>query len=146
MNFFDFAETLKNYSTSRFVYDLQTELEKNNDAIQLQKDQWAKGKDAHGVILGLYSKGTELINPSKKAGTPFTLYDTGDFYEQTHLFGNTKDNDLLFNFDSSGTNTAALIARLGERIFGLQDESIDKFTATAQDTAIEILNKNLKLK
>ena len=146
MNFFDFAETLKNYSTSRFVYDLQTELERNKDAIQLQKDQWAKGKDAHGIILGLYSMGTEAINPNKKAGTPFTLFDTGDFYEQTHLFGNIKDNDLLFNFDSSGTNTSALIARLGERIFGLQDASKEKFTAIAQNTAIEILNKNLKLK
>jgi len=146
MDFFAFAELLQNYSTSRFVYDLQTELERNNDAIQLQKDQWKIGLDAHGVILGLYTKGTEAINPSKVAGTPFTLFDTGDFYEQTHLFGNIKDNDLLFNFDSSGTNTGALIARLGERIFGLQDKNIDQFTQIAQDLAIEILNTNLKLK
>jgi hypothetical protein len=146
MNFFEFAETLKNYSTSRFIYDLQSSLEKNSDVIQLQKDQWKKGLDAHGVILGLYSMGTEAINPNKKAGTPFTLFDTGDFYEQTHVFGNVKDNDLLFNFDSSGTNTVALIARLGERIFGLQENNKDQFTMIAQDVAIEILNTNLKLK
>lgn len=146
MNFFDFAAALKNYSTSRFVYDLQTELERNTEAIQLQKDQWKNGLDAHGVILGLYSRATEVINPNKIAGTPFTLFDTGDFYEQTHLFGNLKDSDLLFNFDSSGTNTAALITRLGERIFGLQDSNKDKFTQIAQDAAIQILNTNLKLK
>lgn len=146
MNFFEFAENLNKYTTSRFVYDLQTELERNNEAIQLQKDQWAKGKDAHGIILGLYSRGTESINPNKKAGTPFTLFDTGDFYQQTHLFGNIKDNDLLFNFDSDGTNTYKLITRLGERIFGLQDQNKDQFTQIAQTTAIDLLNKNLKLK
>jgi hypothetical protein len=147
MNFFEFNDNLQKYSPARLLLDLQLELEKNNDAVNLQKEQWQSGVDANGKLLGKYSQMTEILSGGRKqAGTPFTLFDTGNFYEETKLFGNQKQNDLLFNFDSSGINTNALIERLGERIFGLTKPHIDTFTEIAQDTAIELLNKNLKLK
>ena len=39
-----------------------------------------KGVDKFNDVIGLYSPVTEMINPKKIAGTPFTLDDTGQFY------------------------------------------------------------------
>jgi hypothetical protein len=39
-----------------------------------------KGVDKFNEIIGTYSPITEQINPSKIAGTPYTLEDTGMFY------------------------------------------------------------------
>ena len=48
----------------------------------IRQDQLFKeGQDGDGNILGYYSAYTEEINPEKKAGSHYTLHDTGDFYE-----------------------------------------------------------------
>lgn len=39
-----------------------------------------KGVDKFNEIIGTYSPITEMITPSKIAGTPYTLDDTGAFY------------------------------------------------------------------
>ncbi|RLI44917.1 hypothetical protein DRO61_11575, partial [Candidatus Bathyarchaeota archaeon] len=66
-----------------------------------------KGVDANEDIIGRYSVTTESLNSSKKAGTPYTLKDTGDFYATFKIKTNEKgdfvisantikeDNDLL---------------------------------------------------
>jgi hypothetical protein len=148
MNFFEFSEILSNYSAQKFAFDLSDSLEYNENAIQLQKDQWQKGQDCEGLLLGKYSKYTQRINPLKVAGTPYTLFDTGNFYQETKIFISTVNNDLLFKYYSTGINTKFLLKNpeLGERIFGLQGKSQDEFTQIAQDIAIDILNTNLKLK
>lgn len=43
------------------------------------------GKDGKGRPLGWYSERTEQINPLKKAGTHYTLHDTGEFYESMEI-------------------------------------------------------------
>lgn len=46
-----------------------------------QKQLFEKGITDTGEIIGYYSEWTEFISKGKKqAGTPYTLYDTGDFY------------------------------------------------------------------
>jgi len=66
-----------------------------------------KGVDANEDIIGRYSVTTESLNSSKKAGTPYTLKDNGDFYATFKIKTNEKgdfvisantikeDNDLL---------------------------------------------------
>lgn len=46
----------------------------------------SKGIDENEKIIGLYSRATEIIsNGRKKAGDPFTLYDTGQFYRSMFI-------------------------------------------------------------
>ncbi len=44
-----------------------------------------KGVDVNDVVTGVYSEATEIINPEKVAGTPFTFEDTGEFFRSFHL-------------------------------------------------------------
>ena len=53
---------------------------KNKILDWIRQDQLFKqGIDEDGDIIGTYSEFTEMINPSKVAGTPYTLFDTGEF-------------------------------------------------------------------
>lgn len=46
----------------------------------------SKGIDQNESIIGFYSRATEIIsNGRKKQGTPFTLYDTGEFYRSMFI-------------------------------------------------------------
>lgn len=148
MDFFDFADNLRAYQPNQFLNDLGESLAANDEAIDLQRQQWQKGQDVDGNILGIYSHATEVFSEGrKKAGDPFTLLDTGDFYANTHLFNTQSPDTLLLNFDSpSGRNTADLLKKIGPRMFGLQKESIDKITKIAQESANNLLNTNLKIK
>lgn len=146
MNFFEFAENLKNYPTNKFEDDIAIQLDSSNEIIELQKSQWDKGEDSNGKVLGYYSKMTEILSGGrKKQGDRFNLLDTGDFRNQTYLLTMGKSNDLIFDFDSTGTNTSELLERIGSTIFGLQDKNKEQFTQIAQETAMDLLNKNLKL-
>ena len=44
-----------------------------------------KGVDKFNEIIGTYSPITEMINPEKVAGTPYTLEDTGAFYRSMFI-------------------------------------------------------------
>ena len=46
---------------------------KNKILDWIRNDQLQKGIDEDGDIMGLYSEWTEMINPEKIAGTPYTL-------------------------------------------------------------------------
>lgn len=147
MNFFQFAENIKNYSVDKFENDLIKEIESSDSIKELQEMQWDKGQDSDGNVLGLYSKATEILSfGRKKAGTPFDLYDTGDFRKQTKINTIEKENDLSFFFDSTGKNTNDLLQKIGPRMFGLQNQNQNKMAFEAQEIAVELLKKNLKLK
>lgn len=48
----------------------------------VRQDQlFDKGVDEDDDIIGTYSEATEMMNPSKIAGTHYTLFDSGDFYK-----------------------------------------------------------------
>lgn len=147
MNFFEFADNLKKYPAYQFAFDLQDFLTSDEKIADLQREQWAEGEDSNGNLLGRYSKMTEILSGGiKKAGEPYNLFDTGDLYSKTRLLSGIKDNDLLFDMDSTGVNKPELLQKLGSRIFGLQDKNKEKFTAIAVEKAIQLLNTNLKLK
>ncbi len=54
-----------------------------------------KGVDANEDIIGRYSVTTESLNSSKKAGTPYTLKDTGDFYATFKIKTNEKGDFVI---------------------------------------------------
>lgn len=49
------------------------------ERIQMRLRQ--KGTDNEGQVIGYYSLLTSLINPKKEFNTPYTLEDTGEFFE-----------------------------------------------------------------
>lgn len=53
----------------------------------VRQDQlFKKGIDEDGDVIGVYSEWTEMMNPQKVAGTHYTLYDTGEFYNSFVIF------------------------------------------------------------
>lgn len=65
------------YKTTEFEYLVVSLITEGQPSSQL-----AKGLDADGDIIGVYSRATEIITGGKKkAGSPFTLKDTGFYYD-----------------------------------------------------------------
>lgn len=53
----------------------------------VRQDQlFKKGIDEDGDVIGEYSEYTEMMNPQKVAGTHYTLFDSGDFYNSFVIF------------------------------------------------------------
>ncbi len=147
MNFFTFAEDIKSFSTEKFLDDIQTELEKSEYTLALQKQQWNEGIDNEGKILGRYSKTTEILTDGrKKAGTTYDIFETGETRRKLTLFGMQADKDITFFFDSDSKAVPDLLQLIGPRLFGLTPKNKDNFTTMAVDKAIQLLNTKLKFK
>lgn len=77
------------------------------------------GTNEHGQIIGLYKKSTQAISPNKIAGSPYTLKDTGKFYNSmyTGLFV-----DYFFIDANAQKGNDNLFKKFGDGIIGLTDE------------------------
>jgi hypothetical protein len=82
--------------------DAKTWFDVHNDQIKglilrLIKDEQLnkQGVDKFEQIIGLYSEMTQMINPEKIAGTPFTLKDSGQFYNS--MFVEVLTNELVIH-------------------------------------------------
>lgn len=101
------------------------------------------GKDGKGRPLGWYSEWTEQINPLKKAGTHYTLHDTGAFYESMHVI--VRDNEVEVDADGrkedEDGNEIDIIEEWGSEILMLNkvnfnllvDEIKKKYIQAARD-------------
>ena len=87
-----------------------------------------EGVDEFGQIIGTYSRYTEILNPEKQEGTPYTLYDTGEFYNS--LLITVLDNGIEINGDGLKVDefgqTTDLFQEYGYEIIGLTEESKTK--------------------
>jgi hypothetical protein len=87
-----------------------------------------EGVDEFGQIIGTYSRATEMFNPEKLEGTPFTLYDTGEFYNS--LMIEVFNDYIEINGDGLKVDefgqTTDLFQEYGYEIIGLTDESKEK--------------------
>jgi hypothetical protein len=87
-----------------------------------------EGVDEFGQIIGTYSRATEMFNPEKLEGTPFTLYDTGEFYNSMMI--EVFDDYIEINGDGLKVDefgqTTDLFQEYGYEIIGLTDESKEK--------------------
>jgi len=95
-----------------------------NQILQILKtDQLQKGIDGDGDVIGLYSIATEMINPKKEAGTPYTLEDTGAFYRSLYV-GVGLDSMLIDGQGDKGNEN--LFDKYTDAIVGLTQESKNK--------------------
>ena len=87
-----------------------------------------EGVDEFGQIIGTYSRYTEILNPEKQEGTPYTLYDTGEFYNS--LMIEVLDDSIEINGDGLKVDefgqTTDLFEEYGYEIIGLTEESKTK--------------------
>lgn len=87
-----------------------------------------EGVDEFGQIIGTYSRYTEILNPEKQEGTPYTLYDTGEFYNSMMI----EVFDDYIEIDADGLKvdefgqTTDLFQEYGYEIIGLTEESKTK--------------------
>lgn len=88
------------------INDSQAWFESNTPQIQkmvldmIRNDQlFDRGVNKFDQIIGLYSPFTQEINPDKIAGTPYTLKDTGQFYES--MFITVLKDSILINADAT---------------------------------------------
>lgn len=89
---------------------------------------YAEGVDEDDEVIGTYSEYTEWINPTKTAGTPYTLYDTGEFYNSMviRVYGKEIEIDAdPIKTDESG-ETTDLFNEYGIGIIGLNEQSKTK--------------------
>lgn len=98
----------------------------------IRQDQlFQKGIDGDGDIIGYYSEYTEMLNPSKEAGTPYTLYDTGEFYKSFVIY--VYENFILIDADPIKINEKGekenLFYKYGENIIQLTEGNFEKFKA-----------------
>ena len=82
-----------------------------------------KGISTKEEIIGTYSSTTELLNPEKRAGTPYTLKDTGDFYASFGIKLNV-NGDLIILADTQKDDRDLL--EINKDILGLTNESKGK--------------------
>lgn len=101
-----------------------------------------RGIDATGQVIGTYSENTERMNPQKKAGSHYTLDDTGEFLQSLtiHVFQNYILIDA--NGDKGEVN---LFDEFGDDIIGLTDENIQKLKVLLIENGLKYARKLLQL-
>lgn len=88
-----------------------------------------EGVDSDGNIIGTYSFATEFMsNGLKKAGEPFTLHDTGQFYNSFRVV--VRKGEITITADPMKTNaqggTENIYEKFGNfRIEGLTEENLE---------------------
>lgn len=115
----------------------------------IRQDQLFKqGIDGDGDVIGTYSEWTEMLNPTKVAGTPYTLFDTGDFYKSFILYVystyiEVDANPIKIDDDGEEEN---LFWKYGENIIALTNESLEKlrteFLSRFREEVRELLQLN----
>lgn len=114
----------------------------------IRNDQLQNGINEDEDIIGLYSMWTEAINPIKKAGTPYTLYDTGEFYKS--LFIDVLSEEFIIDGDGfkegEGTKeNTDLFEEYGDGIVGLTEENKDKLAEELKIKYINYVRKILQI-
>jgi hypothetical protein len=142
---FDFRDELKKYPVIDVIIKLAKDVETDDTGEVLQRLQWDKGEDKYGNILGRYSYATQILSGGKKiAGEPYNLKETGSFWQETYLKAIITSEDIYFEISSNDYKTPELISKIGDRIFGLEDENMNKFKESVKNLLITILNDIVK--
>jgi hypothetical protein len=110
----------------------------------IKQDQLIRqGIDENGRVIGRYSEFTERVDPRKVAGTPYTLYDTGEFFRSMFI-SVLYDASIVIDADADKTDYTGAVTNLfdkfGEGIVGLTEfnrekliyECIERFNSEAR--------------
>lgn len=151
MDVLDWIDKAKNFSQEDFLAAFAMEIIKDEKAVDIQREQWENdGKDYKGRIIGLYKAYTEKVSGGgKREGTPYTLRDSGDFWQNTFLNAVIKGADLEFTYNSTGIHKDELFDTIRihglisnpEDIFGLYDYYQNIFCKIIEPKFVNQLNK-----
>jgi hypothetical protein len=123
-------------------------IEANNQSVldeiikMIQEDQLkGSGVDSEGAVIGYYSPATEMLSMGRKrAGDPYTLEDTGEFFRSMYVtvlmdsivingdYGKMQDQDWWRN-----------------EILGLTDENLEKYSEKIREGFIKYARKVLEI-
>lgn len=81
-----------------------------------------KGTNDKGKVIGTYSPFTEKVNRKKRAGSHYTLFDTGEFYQSLYI-GALSDYFFIDGDGDKGKEN--LFTKFGDGIIGLTEEDKD---------------------
>jgi hypothetical protein len=114
----------------------------------LQKEQLEDlGIDEDNDVIGLYSQATEMMNPLKKEGTHFTLYDSGDFFNSM-IVKVFKDEFIIdadgIKVDENG-KTANLFELYGDGIIGLTEYNKERLSNRLKENYIKYVRETLQI-
>ena len=95
-----------------------------------------QGIDSDNDVIGFYSYFTQLMNPEKQEGTPYTLKDSGAFYESfiITIFNDSFEVDAdPIKIDSMTGEETNLFFKYGENIIGITQENLQKLQSQIAD-------------
>lgn len=108
-------------------------LANENRIVSLNVDAFQDGLGSDGRILdnsntkygGVYTLGTQLLNPKKVAGTPYDLFETGAFLSNMQI--NIQPSLTKFDIFSTGTGSGdkASFFKGYNNLFGLNKNNSD---------------------
>jgi hypothetical protein len=125
---------LKNANLVRNSLQDETErilLSKENEIVNLNIKQIENSTGNDGKLLennnkrftGLYSLATQMLNPRKTAGDPYTFRDTGNFLNNFELYINPNLTQVEILSTGTGSAEKADFFRGYKNIFGLDKQN-----------------------
>lgn len=112
-------------------------------SLNLYNQLFDQGIDSEGKQIGFYSQNTESRNPNKPAGSPYTLHDTGEFYESVRAV--LHDGEIELRSDEL-KNDGYMVEIYGEDILGLTEESQELLVNAIKDENIAEILRDMVLK
>lgn len=141
---FKLIEFFRSLKADQIVFDiLQGDNDVKVEILDLNRiDQlFNQGIDSKNRLIGLYSISTEIISKGrKKAGTHFTLFDTGKFYESFKLIPFKGFFEIVADGQKDNVN---LFDKYGTELTGLTPESIAKLPDILRPKIIEYIRFRL---
>lgn len=122
---FNLIDRVKQLDAEKIVINLIFKDEIRTFILDLnrQKQLYEKGEDIEGNALGEYSAYTEEITQGrKKAGSHYTLFDTGEFYRSFDV-AVYSDNSFVVEADTIKDDGTDLARKFGQDILGLSSDS-----------------------
>ncbi len=86
---------------------------------RIKRRLFDEGTNEDDKIIGRYKAFTQKLNPEKVAGSPYTLYDTGEFYASLYV-GFMSDYFFIDGDGDKGREN--LFDKFGMGIIGLTDD------------------------
>jgi len=100
-----------------------------------------QGVNELGVVIGYYSYATEIFNPKKKYGTPYTLNDTGAFVRSITV--DVFSDMIQIDADAQKSSDDNLFEMYGDGIVGLTFENMEKLSLRIKERIHEYIRKVL---
>lgn len=111
----------------------------------IRKDQlFERGVDKNDVVIGYYSRTTESLSDGRKRfNTPYTLFDSGDFFKSMYIRVMTDAIEISANSESFREMQSQEWYR--NEILGLTDGNFEVFKDVIREKYIDYAREVLQL-